>query len=160
MKNAPYVDCSYKLAGGGFLSNVRDLVQFGNCMLYSYQQKPETRLGYLKSETMQTIWTPVENTKLDWLKNSTGGGYGMGWGVVPSSEDPPFSRDQQFFVSHTGGAIGASSVLLILPTKEHVKSEAPHGVVVAMIANLQSTGLSIQALEIAKVFSEISDMSR
>ena len=35
--NAPHVDNSYKWAGGGFLSNVTDLVKFGNAMLYSYQ---------------------------------------------------------------------------------------------------------------------------
>ena len=35
--NAPSVDNSYKWAGGGFLSNVTDLVKFGNAMLYSYQ---------------------------------------------------------------------------------------------------------------------------
>ena len=35
--NAPYVDCSYKYAGGGFLSSVGDLLRFGNAMLYSYQ---------------------------------------------------------------------------------------------------------------------------
>ena len=35
--NAPYVDNSCKWAGGGFLSNVLDLIKFGNAMLYSYQ---------------------------------------------------------------------------------------------------------------------------
>ena len=39
LKNAPYVNNSYKWAGGGFLSNVGDLVKFGNAMLYSYQHK-------------------------------------------------------------------------------------------------------------------------
>ena len=39
LRNAPYVDNSYKWAGGGFLSTVGDLVKFGNAMLYSYQQK-------------------------------------------------------------------------------------------------------------------------
>ena len=29
--NVPYVDCSYKYAGGGLLSNVRDLTRFGKC---------------------------------------------------------------------------------------------------------------------------------
>ena len=38
LKNAPYVDNSYKWAGGGFLSTVGDLVRFGNAMLYSSQQ--------------------------------------------------------------------------------------------------------------------------
>jgi hypothetical protein len=35
--NAANVDNSYKWAGGGFLSNVSDLVSFGNAMLFSYQ---------------------------------------------------------------------------------------------------------------------------
>merc|ERR1719228_1084958 len=42
LKNAPYVDNSYKWAGGGFLSSVGDLIKFGNAMLYSYQQKEVT----------------------------------------------------------------------------------------------------------------------
>ena len=35
--NAPYVDNSLKWGGGGFMSNVEDLVQFGNSMLYAKQ---------------------------------------------------------------------------------------------------------------------------
>ena len=35
--NAPYVDNSYKWAGGGFMSTAEDLVQFGNSMLYAKQ---------------------------------------------------------------------------------------------------------------------------
>jgi hypothetical protein len=41
LRNAPYVDNSYKWAGGGFLSNVQDLVKFGNAMLFSYQRKTD-----------------------------------------------------------------------------------------------------------------------
>ena len=37
LENAPYVDNSYKWAGGGFLSTVGDLLKFGNVMMYSYQ---------------------------------------------------------------------------------------------------------------------------
>ena len=37
LKNAPYVDNSYKWAGGGFLSTVTDLAKFGNAMLFAYQ---------------------------------------------------------------------------------------------------------------------------
>nr|XP_053629585.1 serine beta-lactamase-like protein LACTB, mitochondrial isoform X2 [Cherax quadricarinatus] len=39
LKNAPYVDNSYKWAGGGFLSTVQDLSKFGNIMLYASQQE-------------------------------------------------------------------------------------------------------------------------
>ena len=35
--NVPSVDNSLKWAGGGFLSTVGDLLQFGNAMLYSFQ---------------------------------------------------------------------------------------------------------------------------
>ena len=37
LTNVPAVDNSLKWAGGGFLSTVGDLLQFGNAMLYSYQ---------------------------------------------------------------------------------------------------------------------------
>jgi len=37
LENAPYVDLSYKWAGGGFLSTVTDLIKFGDAMIYSYQ---------------------------------------------------------------------------------------------------------------------------
>ena len=50
LKNAPYVDNSYKWAGGGFLSSVGDLIRFGSMMLYSFQQskvtsKPKTEIS-------------------------------------------------------------------------------------------------------------------
>jgi hypothetical protein len=41
LKNATHVDNSYKWAGGGFLSTVGDLLQFGNAMLYSFQQQKQ-----------------------------------------------------------------------------------------------------------------------
>ena len=49
LKNTPYVDNSYKWAGGGFLSTVGDLVKIGNVMLYSsqYEDKTAGRRGNL-----------------------------------------------------------------------------------------------------------------
>ena len=37
LRNATNVDNSCKWAGGGFVSNVQDLLKFGNAMLYSFQ---------------------------------------------------------------------------------------------------------------------------
>ena len=37
LQNTPYVDNSYKWAGGGFLSTVKDLTKVGNIMLYCHQ---------------------------------------------------------------------------------------------------------------------------
>merc|ERR1712154_266456 len=46
LRNAPYVDNSCKWAGGGFLSNVHDLVRFGNAMLYSFQHAEEKPFAF------------------------------------------------------------------------------------------------------------------
>ena len=43
--NAPFVDNSYKWAGGGFLSTTIDLVKFGNAMLYSYQHQENNEIA-------------------------------------------------------------------------------------------------------------------
>ena len=45
--NAPNIDNSCKLAGGGFLSNVADLVKFGNAMISTSPKR------FLKKETIQ-----------------------------------------------------------------------------------------------------------
>ena len=36
--NTPYIDNSYKWAGGGFLSTTKDLIKFGNTLLLSFNQ--------------------------------------------------------------------------------------------------------------------------
>ena len=42
-----YIDNSFKWAGGGFLSNVKDPVKFGNAMLYSFE-KSENSIEYVQ----------------------------------------------------------------------------------------------------------------
>lgn len=37
LANAPYVDNSYKWAGGGLMSTTEDLLRFGNALLYAKQ---------------------------------------------------------------------------------------------------------------------------
>ncbi|XP_062946586.1 serine beta-lactamase-like protein LACTB, mitochondrial isoform X1 [Cynocephalus volans] len=159
--NTPYVDNSYKWAGGGFLSTVGDLLKFGNAMLYGYQvglfkNSNENLLpGYLKPETMVMIWTPVPNTEMSWDKE---GKYAMAWGVVEKKQTYGSCRKQRHYASHTGGAVGASSVLLILP--EELDTEAinnkvpPRGIIVSIICNMQSVGLNSTALKIALEFDK------
>ncbi|XP_008137374.2 serine beta-lactamase-like protein LACTB, mitochondrial isoform X1 [Eptesicus fuscus] len=159
--NTPYVDNSYKWAGGGFLSTVGDLLKFGNAMLYGYQvglfkNSNENLLpGYLKPETMVTIWTPVPNTEMSWDKE---GKYAMAWGVVEKKQTYGSCRKQRHYASHTGGAVGASSVLLVLPEEldaESVRNKVPpRGVVVSIICNMQSVGLNSTALKIALEFDK------
>ncbi len=159
MVNTPYVDNSYKWAGGGFLSDIEDLIKFGNAMLYAYQWKddPASKAssppGFIKPETVDMLWTPVIKTKCSW-----GGGdghYGMGWGVFPATQEFGHCRKTQFYVNHTGGAIGASSVLLVLPSSSNPESACPTGVVVAIMVNLTSVSLAKTALEVAKVFEKV-----
>lgn len=105
------------------------------------------------------MWTPVANTSLAWDKD---GKYGMGWGVIPAQSNYPFCKSRNFYVTHTGGAIGASSVLLILPRLENessLNSDKPvRGIVVSIIANLQSVGLNHTALEIAQLFDNVAEV--
>lgn len=281
LRNAPYVDNSYKWAGGGFLSSVGDLVKFGNAMLYSYQQKqgppssvppeapapspgglpvppeapapstgkkdempdqgtvppppdttpppvepeadadsnPETEQlktsmkkssenidtsstideteskheleevvyepgqvgylqdvvyepgpyasvnkrppqnqkrylpGFLKSSTMAEIWKPQVGAEMKW-----GGDdliYGLGWAVRPRVKNYGFCKDNPFYACHTGGACGASSVLLICPHNVVGGDKGgplPRGVVVSILVNMEGVGLSKLASDIARVF--------
>ncbi|XP_063860892.1 serine beta-lactamase-like protein LACTB, mitochondrial [Scylla paramamosain] len=155
LKNAPYVDNSYKWAGGGFLSTVGDLCKFGNAMLYSSQQESKgegntARLpGYLKASTIWQLWTPVKGTKRkDWVDTA----YGMGWQTVTNRHSHPFCRNSRHHALHSGAAVGASSVLLVLPQEPN--GGVPQGVVVALMANMQGVSMSKVALEIAELFEK------
>ena len=64
--------------------------------------------------------------------------------------------------TYAGGAVGASSVLLIYPRKKDSSAknsdtslQIPQGVVVAIICNMQSVGLSQLAISIAKLFETL-----
>lgn len=150
--NVPYVDLSYKWAGGGFVSNIPDLLKFGNVMLYSSQcESNESLKGYLRKETVEMMWSPKTQTS----EKKPDSWYGMGWGVYPKIETVGCGSTRDFQVLHTGGAVGASSVLYICPVDSSV-SQSPHGIVVAVITNLQSVQLSELARNIANEFKYTS----
>ena len=140
--------------------------------------------GFLKQETVQMLWSPIvpmsssSSEKKSLLKTDQSDKvhYGMGWTFLPPSKRYAFCKDQRCFISHTGGAMGASSVLLILPRSpknESMKAvkestdkctkidsakpsaHVPEGVVVTIICNTSSVGLSKLALDIAKVFETL-----
>ncbi|XP_027560204.1 serine beta-lactamase-like protein LACTB, mitochondrial [Neopelma chrysocephalum] len=155
--NAPYVDNSYKWAGGGFLSSVGDLLKFGNALLYSYQagqfKSSVGKLlpGYLKPGTVSMMWTPVPKTEVSWDRD---GKYAMAWAVVEKQQQCGCCRQQRHYASHTGGAVGASSVLLILPEElgPGARGAPPRGVIVTIVCNMQSVSLNSTALKIAREF--------
>lgn len=155
--NCPYVDNSYKWAGGGFLSTVGDLLLFGDALLYSYQVaqlKDAQGLlpGFLKPQTAKDLWTPVDRTEAGWDKD---GLYAQGWLVVEKLQKYGQCRKRRHYVSHTGGAVGASSVLLVLPSDGIDQVPVlPQGVVVTIVTNMQSVGLNNTALKIAHEFDK------
>jgi len=137
LKNVPYVDNSYKWAGGGYLSTVKDLSVFGNTMLKCYQGQAN---GILQQSTVDLLWTaePVTVGKCV-SKHDTSTGYGLGW-FVTSKKDST-SSDKDKIVYHTGGAVGASSILLIHPSTSREEGTLPRGTVIALIVNMHKVSL-------------------
>ena len=133
----------------------------------------------MHAETIQAMWTPqpAGTATSEWGRES---GYGMGWKVVPSLQEYGGGDAQKFAVGHDGAAVGASSILVMVPTNVPHPSttpfpSSPHipvfpdslsvvsqttdicipcGVVVAIISNLQGVGLQKLATDIASVFCE------
>lgn len=160
LMNAPYVDNSYKWAGGGFLSTVGDLVRFGNVMLYSYQYEPEKQSpdnhflpGYLSRKTVTEMWTGLEKTKQSKNEDIL---YGMGWVVKKYEPQHGYGRLREFMVGHSGGAVGASSMLVVMPSEDGTVAQLPKGVVVAMFTNMTHVSLFLHALTIARIFNEVT----
>ena len=96
--NAPFVDNSYKWAGGGFISNTEDLVQFGSAHL-----EP----GFLKQSTLDLFFTSQK-------KNSgEETGYGIGWRVGTDDK----GRNWR---AHGGGSVGGTTYLILYPESKVV----------------------------------------
>ena len=120
-RNSPYIDVSYKWGSEGLLSNIRDLIKFGNAMLYSYQagsindnDTTYTKPGFLKPDTMKMLWSRVQPNH-PMRRNERG--MGMGW-MIRSEKRPNGQSDEKVDIFyHTGGAVGGASVLVIVPTQ-------------------------------------------
>jgi serine beta-lactamase-like protein LACTB len=93
LANAPYVDQSYKWAGGGFLSTTEDLAAFGQAMLAGSLLKPATF----------ALLTTSQRTR-----DGSDTGYGIGWAV---SRDSAGRRR----ISHSGGSTGGTAYLILYP---------------------------------------------
>ncbi len=95
---APFVDNSYKWAGGGFISTSEDLILFGNAHLYN---------SYLNRETFNIL------TASQHLKNGTATNYGMGWASGQNDQG-------LIWVGHSGGSVGGITMFAIYPEYEIV----------------------------------------
>ena len=91
--NAPFVDNSYKWAGGGFISTPSDLVKFGFGVFNS---------GIIKDETIELLLSPPI------LPNGTiaDQNYGLGWRTF--NDDGPW-------IGHTGGSVGGNTLFTMNP---------------------------------------------
>jgi len=96
--NAPYVDNSYKWAGGGFLSTPEDLVRFGQAHMSE---------GFLTAETLGTLQTPQT------LRDGESTNYGIGWQT--GTQD-----DGDVTLGHSGGSIGGTTLLILVPEHDLV----------------------------------------
>ena len=98
LRNAPYVDNSYKWASGGFISTASDLVKFGFGVFNS---------GIIKAETLELLLAPPL------LPNGTiaDQSYGLGW--VSFTEDGAW-------VGHTGGSVGGNTLFMVHPEQNVV----------------------------------------
>ncbi|MDA0379372.1 MAG: serine hydrolase, partial [Bacteroidetes bacterium] len=90
---APYVDNSYKWAGGGFLSTPADMLRFAEA-----HRSP----GFLSQEALDFLQTSQQ------LADGSATGYGFGW---TTAEDDAGRR----LVGHTGGSVGGTTLLTMNP---------------------------------------------
>jgi serine beta-lactamase-like protein LACTB, mitochondrial len=93
LENAPYVDNSYKWAGGGFLSTAEDLVRFGSALL---------RPGFLEPASLHLLFTSQTTEAGEET------GYGMGWFVGKT-------KNGKKILQHSGGSVGGSCQLILYP---------------------------------------------
>ncbi|XP_014677419.1 PREDICTED: serine beta-lactamase-like protein LACTB, mitochondrial [Priapulus caudatus] len=117
--------------------------------------------GYLSHETVEDLWRPLEP--------ASGGRpwrYAMGWDVVAIDQTRAHCRKECRAYLHTGGAVGASTALVILPRRSaddaggsicERNRQLPRGVVVAMIMNMQSVSLARAAVRIGEAFEQVEE---
>ncbi len=117
--NAPYVDNSYKWAGGGFLSTPEDLIRFAAAHLGE---------EFLRRETIQRLWRS-QQTNVGQQTN-----YGIGWRT--STDDEGRLR-----VGHGGGSVGGRAQLVIYPSERVIVA------ITANMSNVQYGDLQYQVAE-------------
>ena len=126
---APYVDNSYKLAGGGLVGTPSDLVRFGLSLAAG---------EIVSAETLDTLWTIA--TLSDGTPSP--GNYGLGFGVGETELAGQTLRE----VGHSGGSIGGITAFRIFPSVQ-----TPHGVqpvVLAVTMNISTLGSEASAWDV------------
>ena len=91
--NAPWVDNSYKWAGGGFLSTTGDVLAFANAHLDD---------EFLSEASRKLLFTEQRT------RDGEGVGYGLGWFIRTR-------EDGRRLLSHSGGSVGGTSLMVMEP---------------------------------------------
>ena len=91
--NAPWVDNSYKWAGGGFLSTTEDILAFANAHLDD---------EFLSQASRKLLFTEQKT------RDGEGVGYGLGWFIRTR-------EDGRRLLSHSGGSVGGTSLMVMEP---------------------------------------------
>lgn len=94
VENSDFLDSSYKIPGGGWLSSAEDMAKFEVAILNDKLMKPSTR---------DLMWTPLKPT--DGVKDH----YALGWAVV--------DENGVLVARHSGGQQGTSTDFLIAPAQ-------------------------------------------
>jgi serine beta-lactamase-like protein LACTB, mitochondrial len=119
VQNADFLDSSYKVAGGGWLSSAEDMARFEVAILNDKLVKRSTR---------DLMWTPLKPSEGSEDK------YGLGWATN--------HKDGIYVVGHNGGQQGTSTDFTIAP-------EQNAGVVVLInMEAVNSTELALEILKI------------
>ena len=92
VENADFLDSSYKIPGGGWVSSAADMARFEIAILSGELLKPKTR---------DLMWTPLQPSE------GQPNGYALGWGTL--------TEDGVRYVGHDGGQQGTSTNFYIAP---------------------------------------------
>ncbi|WP_372756700.1 serine hydrolase domain-containing protein [Mariniflexile sp.] len=111
----------YKVAGGGFLSTSEDIVRFGNELIFP---------KILSNEAIAEITTSQR------LTTGEKTGYGIGFSTEISKNGTP-----KYY--HTGGGVGASTILMIFPKEE---------IVITVLTNLTGVSMTDFGKELEHIF--------
>ncbi|WP_417451359.1 serine hydrolase domain-containing protein [Kordiimonas sp.] len=116
---APFVDNSYKWAGGGFIATAADVARFGLA---------HTKPGFLQPQTLDLLFTE------QFTQAGQPSGFGIGW-MTASNMHARLIREgltnytpvvHEHLVWHSGGSMGGVALLLVDPE---------HDIAIALMAN-------------------------
>ena len=119
VQNADFLDSSYKIPGGGWLSSAEDMAKFAVAILHDKLMRRATR---------NLMWTPLKPS--DGSKDH----YALGWGTG--------DEDGIATVGHSGGQQGTSTNFLIAPDQGAAVA------VLTNMQNLNANELTVEVLKI------------